>query len=364
MSGKIRPNKGSARTIKHNIACKFVMSYKRQMARALRVEYAGAVYHVMCRGNNGQDIFLSNSDRECFLQTLEESCLKTGWRVHAYVLMDNHYHLLLETPEPNLVAGMKWLQGTYTQRFNKRNGRCGHLFQGRYKSLIIDPEANGYFSVVGSYIHLNPVRAALCSDPCNYLWCSCRYYADEALQPPDWLALDRIRGALGLSGSNRELSSQYQNYIRARAVEELNPEKAEELNQSRGPLKRGWIMGNDAFRNRVLDLMEQQNGSSGDNLRGEQRRMHGEHQAENYIKKALSLLNMEECELIEMKNSCLEKQAISWLLKNHTAVTAVWIARRLGMKNRVNVSRAAGKFSDLQSPESIKMRNSMLLCTG
>ena len=105
------------------------------MPRKPRVEFAGAVYHVMCRGDRQEEIFWEDGDRECFLDTLWESCDRTGWQIHAYVLMGNHYHLLLETPEANLVAGMRWFQGTYTARFNARHRVCGHLFQGRYKAL-------------------------------------------------------------------------------------------------------------------------------------------------------------------------------------------------------------------------------------
>ena len=108
------------------------------MARALRIEYPGAVYHVMARGNQGGPVFADDLDRRRWLETLAEGCEKTGWQVHAYVLMGNHYHLLVETPEGNLVAGMKWLQGTYTQRYNGRHGIFGHLFQGRYKALVVD----------------------------------------------------------------------------------------------------------------------------------------------------------------------------------------------------------------------------------
>jgi REP element-mobilizing transposase RayT len=100
------------------------------MARPLRLEYAGAVYHVMARGNQGQAIFRDDKDRQRFLETLGQACEKTGWRVHACVLMGNHYHLLVETPEGNLVAGMKWLQGTHTQRHHGRHKVFGHLFQG------------------------------------------------------------------------------------------------------------------------------------------------------------------------------------------------------------------------------------------
>src|SRR5437867_7944536 len=99
------------------------------MARPLRIEYAGAVYHVMARGNQGQRIFADDGDRRVWLATLRDAWRRTGWRIHAWVLMGNHYHLLLETPEANLVSGMKWLQGTYTQRYNARHRKRGHLFQ-------------------------------------------------------------------------------------------------------------------------------------------------------------------------------------------------------------------------------------------
>jgi putative transposase len=100
------------------------------MARPIRIQYPGAVYHVMARGNQGGEVFRDAPDRQAFLASLREACAKTEWRIHAYVLMANHYHLLVDTPEPNLVEGMKWLQGTYTHRFNHRHKVRGHLFQG------------------------------------------------------------------------------------------------------------------------------------------------------------------------------------------------------------------------------------------
>ena len=110
------------------------------MARKPRIEYAGAVYHVMSRGDRQNIIYRDEHDRETFLNTLSEACERQGWLIHAYVLMDNHYHFLLETPSPNLVVGMKWLQGTYTQRFNSRHKEWGHLFQGRYKAIVVDKD--------------------------------------------------------------------------------------------------------------------------------------------------------------------------------------------------------------------------------
>ena len=131
------------------------------MARMPRVEFDGALYHLLCRGDRREAIFLDERDREIFLATLGEICQRNGWRVHAYILMSNHYHLLVETPKGNLVRGMHWFQATCTTRYNRRHGLSGHLFAGRYKSLLIDPEERGYLATVSDYIHLNPARAHL-----------------------------------------------------------------------------------------------------------------------------------------------------------------------------------------------------------
>ncbi len=131
------------------------------MARKLRVEYPGAIYHLMNRGDRREPLFKDDEDRQRFLGTLGEACVKTGWQVHAYCLMSNHFHLVIETPQANLVRGMKWLLGVYTSRFNRRHKLFGHLFSGRYKSLIVDGSGSGYLKTVCDYVHLNPVRAKL-----------------------------------------------------------------------------------------------------------------------------------------------------------------------------------------------------------
>src|SRR6266545_4622065 len=128
------------------------------MARKLRIQYPGAIYHVMNRGDRSQRIFLDDQDQRRFLETLGEACGKTGWQVHAYCLMTNHFHLVVETPQANLVAGMKWFLGTYTIRFNRRHKLFGHVFSGRYKSLIVDSSGSGYLRTVWDYVHLNPAH--------------------------------------------------------------------------------------------------------------------------------------------------------------------------------------------------------------
>ena len=171
------------------------------MPRQLRIEYEGAMYHVMNRGNHGEVIFLDDEDRRKFLATLGETCAKAAWEVHAYCLMGNHFHLVIETPQPTLVAGMKWLLGVYTQRFNARHKKRGHLFAGRYKSLIVDNSNHHYLRKVCDYVHLNPVKAHLLKEgePLeNYCWSSFNHYLQSPHKRVPWLRVDRLLGEHGI----------------------------------------------------------------------------------------------------------------------------------------------------------------------
>ena len=212
------------------------------MARPLRIEYAGAVYHVMARGNQGRPIFADDQDRLRFLDTLGEACRKTGWHIDACVLMGNHYHLLVETPEGNLVAGMKWLQGTYTQRYNGRHKVFGHLFQGRYKAVVIDGSSPGYFEVVGTYIHLNPARAGLIrKEPLKrYRWSSYPWYLTRADRGPQWLRRARVLEGLGLKEEN---GKRYERYIESRILELGLKQGRRDLGEKWKALRRGWYLG-------------------------------------------------------------------------------------------------------------------------
>jgi putative transposase len=134
---------------------------KLAMARQLRIQYEGAIYHLISRRDRREEIFRDHLDRKSFLAALGAACQKSGWQVQAYCLMSNHFHLVVETPRANLVEGMKWLLGTYTMRFNRRHKLSGHLFAGRYKSLLVDGTTPGYLRTVCDYVHLNPVRARL-----------------------------------------------------------------------------------------------------------------------------------------------------------------------------------------------------------
>ena len=169
------------------------------MARKLRIEYPGAIYHVMNRGDRREPIFQDEADRQRFAETLSEVCAKTGWQVHAYVLMPNHFHLVVETPQPNLVAGMKWFLGTYTSRFNRRHKLFGHLFSGRYKALIVDGSGNGHLRTVRDYVHLNPVRANLLAAerPLRaYPWSSHPEYLKPPTRRHEWRRVNRLFGEM------------------------------------------------------------------------------------------------------------------------------------------------------------------------
>lgn len=164
------------------------------MSRPLRIEYPGAFYHVTSRGNARAAIFLDDDDRTAFLNVLSEVIRHSGWLCHAYCLMDNHYHLLIETPNGNLARGMRQLNGIYTQRFNRRHNRVGHIFQGRYKAIIV--ERDNYLLELSRYIVLNPFRAGTAKEISSYRWSS--YRAMSGLDAaPDWLNIAWILGQFG-----------------------------------------------------------------------------------------------------------------------------------------------------------------------
>jgi len=178
------------------------------MARQLRLEYPGALYHITARGNEQQTIFRAQTDRQHFLTLLGREILQQQWRCYAYCLMDNHYHLLLDTPEPNLSRGMRRLNGSYTQRFNWRHHRVGHLLQGRFKSIVVERES--YLLELCRYVVLNPVRAGMVGAPTEWAWSSYRATAGLDAVPP-WLD---VAGVLELFEANQERARQvYRQFV-------------------------------------------------------------------------------------------------------------------------------------------------------
>ena len=213
------------------------------MARPLRIEFAGAIYHVMSRGNARQEIVLDDADREKRLDWLRRTVETHGWLLHAFALMPNHDHLFVETPQPNLSAGMQFLNGSYASYFNWRHRRSGHLFQGRFKGHLIEEE--GFFLEVSRYIHLNPVRAKMVARPDQYPWSSYGGY-QRASRTLEWVTYDRVLGEFATASSLARRA--YTRFVRA-GIEEPPPSPFAEALE-------GMLLGSDAFVARIRRLLD------------------------------------------------------------------------------------------------------------
>jgi putative transposase len=293
------------------------------MPRKLRIQYSGAVYHVMNRGDRREKIFADDHDRERFLKTLGQTCEKTGWQIHAYCLMSNHFHLIVETPQPNLVAGMKWFLGTYTSRYNRRHKEFGHLFSGRYKSLIVDGSGTGYLKSVCDYVHLNPVRAGLLKQRASlqsYPWSSYGQYLKAPSQRWHWLRVDRLLGEWGISkdspAGRRRLSQ---------VMEHRRQEESPERNWK--AVERGWCLGDEEFRAELLAHVSQLRGDH----YGEELRQADQAHALTLLQKKLRARGWEEADLAQRPKGDPEKVDIAWRLRQETTMTLKWIAQKLYM---------------------------------
>jgi REP-associated tyrosine transposase len=181
------------------------------MARPLRIQFAGAVYHVISRGVARQRIYVDDEDHRAFLSILNRTGRRLRWRIWTYCLMPNHYHLLVETPEPNLARGMHDVNGTYSTTFNNRHDRIGHLFHGRYKALLVDKDR--YLLALSRYIVLNPVRAGLAAGPEHWRWSSYRALLGA---PDSQMSLVETFRILHLFGSSPDVArANYRKFVRA-----------------------------------------------------------------------------------------------------------------------------------------------------
>src|SRR5688500_7541768 len=318
------------------------------MPRQLRVEFPGAIYHLMSRGDRREDIFLNDVDRHDFLKTLAEACQKTGSQVHAYCLMRNHFHLVAETPEPNLVEGMRWLLSTYTIRLNHRHKLFGHVFSGRYKALLIDGESSGYLRTVCDYVHLNPVRADLLlpDEPVSaYPWSSLHWYAAAAAHRPSWLRVDRLLGEHGLRDDTPQ--------TRAEFLARIESRRAEEDEQALHPIRRGWCLGSPAFQQQMRDLIEAQAKETPGQLRVENSIL----RAQRIITEELARLGWTAEQLAARRRNDPAKLAIAARLRKETTLTIKEISQRLYLGRvktaKTNLHRAT-KHAGRSNPTSLQ----------
>ena len=292
---------------------------------------------------------MDRKDRELFLETLSECCGRTGFRIHSYVLMTNHYHLLLETPEAHLVEGMRWFQGTYTARYNARHRQKGHLFQGRYKAIPVETEEPEYFRRLSEYIHLNPVRAGLVdkekSDVESYEWSSAAAFAGSR-RLPEWLVRGRVFDALGLANEGRQSRKQFVELLRLKAQEHWASDK--QLAEQWRALKRGWYVGDAHFRDRLEAMADEVvNGKKRGSYRSEGLRQHDEEAALRLLEQALTSLNMGLEQVRGLKKNDAVKQGLAWLVKTRTSVGMSWIRERLTLGDESNIRRAVIAYRTL-----------------
>ncbi len=299
------------------------------MPRPLRIQYEGACYHLMSRGDRREVIFADDSDRAEFIKTLGQTCAKTGWQVHAYCLMSNHFHVVVETPQANLVTGMRWMLGTYTQRFNRRHGHWGHLFGGRYKAQLIDERSPLYLAMACNYVHLNPARAGLVGRGQRletFRWSSYPAYLRASLRPA-WLRWDRLLGEHGLlddtAKSRREFS---------RRMEQLCPT---DLAGENMVLRRGWKMGAEDFADWLVEKLHRR-GRPGEHAR--ERRETDEALAERLVQAGLKEAGWTVAELKGRAKGDAVKVALAHRLRAQTPMTRPWIAKRLHMGSASYVS--------------------------
>ena len=322
------------------------------MARSIRIEFPGAFYHVMARGNRREAIFKDDLDRSRFVETLGEACGMTGWRVHAFVLLSNHYHLMLETPEPNLVAGMKWLQNTVTRRFNVRHRAWGRVFGDRYKAVLVEGGEQFYYETLMDYIHLNPVRARLVrlgkgKSLLDYRWSSLAMgYGLPPRKRPPWLAVAKGLAVFGFADTANGRRRMVERLER-RAMEEGSRRAGivplpEEMDARSSHLRRGWYWGRQRFAEQMLKLTEGSLARRKSRAYGKTAvsQAHGLEKAERWLQHGLAAAGlMDKEELLKARGSDPRKVALAQLLWRRTTVSQAWLAERLAMRSAANVSQ-------------------------
>ncbi len=342
------------------------------MARQLRIQYPGAIYHIMARGDRQEPIVRNDGDRRALLRTLEDMCERTGIQVYAYALLDNHYHLVLVTPEGNLVKGMSWLQNTYTRRFNTCHHLWGHLFGDRYKSVLVDPEGN-YFRRVIDYVHLNPVRAGLISADRigRYPWGSLKLLLGSPVNRPRWLAAEGVLSAFNLDDTSAGRMT-YRRRLET-IIEKEGPRKAGRVDvrinspdSLQATIRRGWYFGSQEFKERLLPMLDEASkhpqSRGADGYYGEQLRDHDERRARVIIQEGCTFFGTDPMALRSRKRNDPEKVLLGEVIASQTSVKLDWIRNELGLGARGYASRLINQMRrNISSDPRLQNRRDQLL---
>ncbi len=314
------------------------------MARKLRIEYSGALYHVINRGNYRADIFKDEGARAAFEACLWEACEKTGWVVHAYVIMRNHYHLALETPNGDLVAGMKWLQATFANRFNRFRAERGHVFQGRYQAIVLE-DAHALGSVC-HYIHLNPVRAKIvaAADLATFRWGSF-HWLDQKRNRPAALQFESALDDAGGLADTPAGRKRYQAYL-----EWLSTDTKEQKARCFDRMSRGWAHGTREFKKALLE--DQQDVRAVGSIAEADSREARELAWETALTRCVRSLGKAKTDPTTTRKAEPWKVAIATHLKATTTASNPWLARRLHMGDPDGVSRYCAECRAGKRPEA------------
>lgn len=306
------------------------------MARKHRIETKQGIYHLLNRGNYKQDIFSDIGAKAAFLKTLYEAVELSRWELLAYAVMENHFHLLVHTPEGNLISGMKWLQSTFANRFNRFRKEHGRLFQGRYKSLIVEPGAA--VVSVGDYIHLNPFRAGIvAADKLDeYPWTSL-YYLRNKKARPEALHLKRF---LEIDHGFKDVRSGHEAYLRL--LQEKAGMNASEIHAWRCECSRGWCLGSKEFKRALMDDLKGRDPEiffSGHELA----EANQEHWA-LVLESCLKEIGLTPELLKSMKKSSPLKVEVAAYLKMKTSASNGWVAENLHMGHPSTMASLVSKF--------------------
>lgn len=317
------------------------------MPRSLRIEKANGIYHIINRGNYRQDLFINDGAHESFERCLFEACVKCGWVLEGYCVMTNHFHLVVRTPKGNLIYGMKWLQSTFANRYHKFRKLHGKLFQGRYKSLIV--EEGSYLGALLHYTHLNPVRAGM-TDVAglrDYRWSSYWYLHRPNLRPE---FLD-CTGALEAAGGLADTAHGRKKY--AEYLQWLSVDRQAQKEMAFEKMCRGWALGTKEFKKALIEEASEESEASEDEgdkklprYDGETLREANELQWELVLERSLQTLGKTMDDCAQDKKSADWKVLVAALMKEKTSATNVWIAGKLNMGVPNAVSRYVGYFEE------------------
>jgi REP element-mobilizing transposase RayT len=298
------------------------------MARPLRIEYEGAFYHITSRGNDRKRIFFSKSDYSKFKSYLEDGMKKYGYRIHSYVLMANHYHLLIETPKANLSKLMHYINGSYTTYINRKRDRSGHLFQGRFKAILVDQDS--YLLELSRYIHLNPVAAETVERPQDYIHSSYSSFINK--KGESIVYRDQIWNMV--SNKIHKAPSVYRSFVENGIIEELE-----------NPLKDvygGLFLGSKTFIKKAIDTLTENklNNTETSNRKALQTSITPE-----YVLEIISsYLDVHLDELAQVKGE--SRNIAVYILKSHTEMTNIEIGELFGGLSYSAVAKIKQRFSE------------------